>query len=56
LVFAAVHPTGVPAWPALALIGSVMAILVYQRGSLVTSMVFHGVHNLSLVVLMLLMY
>jgi membrane protease YdiL (CAAX protease family) len=56
LVFAAVHPTGIPAWPALALIGSVMAMLVYQRGSLVTSMVFHGVHNLSLVVLMLLMY
>ena len=56
LVFAAVHPTGVPAWPALAMIGGIAAALVYQRGSLVTSMVFHAVHNSALILLMLLMY
>jgi len=51
LLFAAVHPTGIPAWPALAIIGSSAAILVYQRGNLRAAMIFHACHNLSLLML-----
>jgi membrane protease YdiL (CAAX protease family) len=56
LVFAMIHPTGIPAWPALAMIGGMAAMLVYQRGSILSAIVFHAGHNFSLVVLMLLMY
>ncbi len=48
LIFAMVHPTGIPAWLPLAIIGSTAAILVYQRGSLRAAMIFHAVHNFSL--------
>lgn len=46
LAFAAIHPTGIPAWPALAGIGVVSSILANMRGSLVPSIVMHAVHNL----------
>jgi membrane protease YdiL (CAAX protease family) len=47
LVFAAIHPTGIPAWPALATIGGMSCFLSYQTKSLVPSIVMHGVHNLA---------
>lgn len=52
--FAAIHPTGIPAWPALAAIGGMSCFLAYQTRSLVPSIVMHGVHNLATLVLVLL--
>ncbi len=43
--FAAIHPTGIPAWPALATLGVVASIANYQTGSLVSSVFMHGFHN-----------
>lgn len=51
LVFAAIHPTGVPAWPALAVIGATSAVLAYQTRSLVPSIVMHAAHNAALLLL-----
>ncbi len=45
LCFAAIHPTGIPAWPALATLGVVASITNYQTGSLVSSVFMHGFHN-----------
>jgi membrane protease YdiL (CAAX protease family) len=45
LLFAAIHPTGVPAWFALASIGSMAAFVTYQTGSLIPAIVMHAVHN-----------
>lgn len=45
LLFAAIHPTGIPAWLPLATIGAMSGFLVRQTGSLVPSMVMHAVHN-----------
>lgn len=45
LIFAAIHPTGVPAWLPLAGIGFMSSLLAYQTGSLIPSMIMHGVHN-----------
>ena len=45
LVFAAVHPTGVPAWPGLAVIVATSGVLAYQTRSLIPSIVMHAVHN-----------
>lgn len=56
LAFAAIHPTGIPAWFPLAMIGSMAAMLTYQRGSLMAAVVFHAVHNASLLMLTLLIF
>ena len=45
LVFAAIHPTGIPAWLALATVGAMSGFLTRQTGSLVPSIVMHAVHN-----------
>lgn len=45
LLFAAIHPTGIPAWLALATTGAFAAITVHQTGSLVPAIVLHGIHN-----------
>ncbi len=52
-LFAMIHPTGIPAWPALAAIGGMSAFLTYRTSSLVPSMVMHGVHNFVTLVLAL---
>jgi len=44
-LFASIHPTGVPAWPALALIGGMSVFLTYQTRSIVPSMIMHATHN-----------
>lgn len=56
LLFAMVHPTGVPAWPALAAIGAMAAVLTFQTRSLVPSIVMHAVHNGTLLTLNLLLF
>ncbi len=43
--FAAIHPTGIPAWPALAALGAVSCTLAYYTKSLVPSIAFHATHN-----------
>lgn len=48
LVFAAMHPTGIPAWLPLASLGAVSCWLTVQTGSLVPSIVMHAVHNLAI--------
>lgn len=45
LLFAAIHPTGIPAWLPLAGIGGMSCFLVYQTKSIVPSMIMHGIHN-----------
>lgn len=55
VVFAAIHPTGIPVWPALAAVGGMSCFLSYQTRSLVPSMVMHATHNLLQVVLILLL-
>lgn len=52
-LFAMVHPTGIPVWPALAGVGAISGLLAYYTGSLVPSFVLHGAYNLSLVLLTL---
>ncbi len=49
LIFAAIHPTGIPAWPALAMIGIVASFAVYQTGSLLPAIAIHSIHNGALV-------
>lgn len=46
-IFAAIHPTGIPAWPALMAVGSVAGFLVYQTGSLYPAIFLHALHNLT---------
>ena len=43
--FAAIHPTGVPAWLPLAGVGFMSSLLAYQTGSLWPSIIFHAIHN-----------
>lgn len=45
LIFATIHPTGIPAWPGLAAIGGMSCFLAYQTKSLVPSMVMHATNN-----------
>ncbi|MBS1717330.1 MAG: CPBP family intramembrane metalloprotease [Armatimonadetes bacterium] len=45
LIFASIHPTGIPAWPGLACIGAASAYLTYRSQSLIPSFVLHAVHN-----------
>jgi hypothetical protein len=51
LVFAAIHPTGIPAWPALAVVGITAATLTYETGSLIPAIVMHALHNAGLLLL-----
>lgn len=51
LIFAAIHPTGIPAWFPLATIGAMSGFLSRQTGSLVPSMVMHAVHNFGTLIL-----
>jgi len=52
--FASIHPTGIPAWPALMAVGSMGAFLAYRTGSLWPSVIMHAVHNFGTLVLALL--
>lgn len=54
LLFAAIHPTGIPAWLPLAGIGGMSCFLVYQTKSIVPSMIMHGLHNSATLVMVLL--
>lgn len=45
VLFAAIHPTGIPAWPALAAIGMVASFAVYQTGSIWPAVAVHAIHN-----------
>lgn len=45
LVFAALHPTGIPAWLPLAGIGALASWLTFQTRSLVPAIVMHAIHN-----------
>jgi membrane protease YdiL (CAAX protease family) len=56
LIFAAIHPTGIPAWFALAAVGSTSGFLSRQTGSLVPSIVMHSVHNFGTLVFALAMF
>jgi membrane protease YdiL (CAAX protease family) len=47
LLFAMIHPTGIPAWLPLATIGAMSGFLARQTGSLVPCIVMHAVHNLG---------
>lgn len=53
LLFATIHPTGIPAWLPLAAVGAMSGFLSRQTGSLVPSIVMHGVHNLGTLILAL---
>lgn len=53
LCFAAIHPTGIPAWPPLAAFGVMGALLNYQTRSIVPSVVLHALHNAVLVTIAL---
>lgn len=55
LIFASIHPQGIAAWAALAVVGGISCALVYQTKSLVPSMVMHCCHNLSLMLLQILL-
>ena len=54
LIFAAIHPTGIPVWPALTAVGAMGAVLTYQTRSLVPTIVMHAVHNAGTLVIALL--
>lgn len=56
LIFAAIHPTGIPAWLPLAWIGAMGAMLTYQTRSLVPAIVLHAVHNFSTLALVVLLF
>lgn len=55
LIFASIHPTGIPAWPGLAAIGGMSCFLAYQTKSLVPSMVMHATNNFGVLVFTLLL-
>lgn len=44
-LFAAIHPTGIPAWPALMCIALMSCFLVTQTKSLIPSIAMHAFHN-----------
>lgn len=45
IVFAVIHPTGIPAWPALFGLAVVSSVLAFQTRSIVPSIVMHAIHN-----------
>jgi membrane protease YdiL (CAAX protease family) len=55
LLFASIHPTGIPAWPALAMIGGMSVFLTYQTKSIVPSMIMHSIHNALMLTISLLL-
>ena len=55
LLFAAIHPTGVPLWPGLAAIGCMSCYIAYQTKSLVPSITMHVLHNLITFVMTLIL-
>lgn len=55
LAFAVIHPTGVPAWPALAATGIASSLVIYRSGSLRASMLMHALHNGTILLITLLM-
>ena len=52
LIFAAIHPQGWVAIPALATIAMALAALREQRGNLLAPMFMHGINNLLLMILL----
>jgi len=56
LIFAAIHPTGLPAWAPLAAIGATAAMLTHQTKSLVPAMVMHAVHNSAILIFTLIAF
>ena len=54
VIFAAVHPQGWTAIPALGAIGFVLALIREWRGGLLASMAAHALNNGTLLTLMLL--
>jgi membrane protease YdiL (CAAX protease family) len=54
LVFASIHPQGAALWLALGMTGLMGCALTYQTRSLVPSMVMHFFHNMTLMVLTIL--
>lgn len=51
VAFAAIHPTGVPAWLPLAAVGAMAAAVNHQTGSIISSVVMHAVHNTAILAL-----
>jgi membrane protease YdiL (CAAX protease family) len=43
--FAAIHPTGIPAWPALMAVGITASLACMYSRSLISSIVLHALHN-----------
>ncbi|MCK4872529.1 MAG: CPBP family intramembrane metalloprotease [Phycisphaerales bacterium] len=56
LIFAAIHPQGIVAVPALASLAFGFAILREWRGSLIAPMVAHALHNGTLVMVMIIAF
>lgn len=54
IVFAAIHPQGIVAIPALASLGFGFGLIRLWRGSLIAPMVAHGIHNGTLVLIVVL--
>jgi len=52
-MFGAIHPQGIPMWIALASVGAVSCQLFRHTRCLWSSMLFHGLHNLVIVMLAL---
>jgi len=48
LIFAMIHPQGIPIWFALATVGGASCMLLNQTRSLVPSIVMHACHNFTL--------
>lgn len=48
VAFAAIHPTGIPAWLPLAAVGAMAAAVNHQTGSIVSSVTMHAVHNTAI--------
>ena len=55
LLFAAIHPQGLQAWPALAAIGGMGCFLTYQTKSLLPAIVMHTLHNFIMITFTLIM-
>lgn len=54
-LFASIHPQGIAGWPPLMGVAAVAAGLTYQTRSIIPAMIFHGIHNASLLVVALLL-
>lgn len=45
LLFAAIHPTGIPSYLPLATVGAMACLVTIQRGSVLPAVVMHATHN-----------